>query len=81
MSIWLTRLGFALSILVLVTAALAFPAGLTLAFVGGPFLFWGYMLALVVCLAFVQARRERHDPRYQAFWKRLAQTKRAEVKD
>ena len=62
--------------LVLVTAALGFPAALTIVFLGGPVLFWSYLVGLVVCLGLVESRREAHDPRYAAFWKRLERMKK-----
>ena len=72
-------MGFALLLLMLVTAALGFPATLTIIFLGGPLLFYCYLLGLVVCLGLVESRREAHDPRYAAFWKQLERT-RKEVK-
>ena len=76
-------LGFAQLLLVLVTAALGFPASLTIVFLGGPVLFFCYLVGLLVCLGLVQSRREAHDPRYAAFWKRLERQKmeRQGVKD
>ena len=51
-------------------SALGFPATLTLAFIAGPVIFWIYISGLILCLGLVQSRREAHDPRYAAYWRK-----------